>query len=111
MAEERKEELPAVKQVHLDKAITQRRAMSAFSHAFVKVFDPEQVLPNEVLPDYLDDDETVEVDEMDIIDAEPEKLCTGKVKVICEDFRGVFLFHTLVFLVLRLTIMPATLLT
>ena len=36
--------------------IAQRRAMSAFTSEFVLKIDPAQVLPQEIIPDFNDDD-------------------------------------------------------
>ena len=38
--------------------IAQRRAMSAFTSEFVLKIDPAQVLPQEIIPDFNDDDNT-----------------------------------------------------
>ena len=38
--------------------IAQRRAMSAFTSEFVLKTDPAQVLPQEIIPDFNDDDNT-----------------------------------------------------
>ena len=38
--------------------IAERRAMSAFTSEFVLKIDPAQVLPQEIIPDFNDDDNT-----------------------------------------------------
>ena len=100
ISEERRQELLLVKSVHIDEAITQRRAMSAFIRQFVGAIDPDQVLPNEILPDYVDDfpeDEDIADDGEEHValtidgDEEPPiTLTPGTVQVQAEDFAGSF---------------------
>jgi len=56
LSEEERKELLEKKNMHLGAAITQRRAVSSAVHSFVTRVAPEQQLPQQILPDELDDD-------------------------------------------------------
>ena len=63
ISEERRAELIAIKQTHIDEAVVQSREMSDFVHAFVSQHDPSQILPTEILPDYVEDDHPFQEEE------------------------------------------------
>jgi hypothetical protein len=54
ISEERKEELNLLKTTHIQDAIIQRRAVQAFVKQVMKNLNPGQVLPELMLPDYID---------------------------------------------------------
>ena len=56
LTEERRMELVAIKNTHIEEAVIQRRAMSAFVSDFVQRIDPSQVLPREIIPDFIDEE-------------------------------------------------------
>ena len=92
---ERRQELEEVKKTHIDEAVIQRRAVSAFCREFVKGHDPNQILANEILPDYLDSDlpdheHDVELEQSGEEQAANDDECVvpGIVRVIPEDYGG-----------------------
>jgi hypothetical protein len=77
-----KEELRQQKKMHLDATVTQRRTMQTFIKTFVKKLDPNQVLPNTIIPDYIEEDQPTEGDSTSL------SSLANKVTLQAEDFGG-----------------------
>jgi hypothetical protein len=80
----RRAELELEKSIHMEAAIGQCHAMQAFIKEFVKNMDPEQQLPESILPDFIDEEDEKIVEINDMHELRPH----GKVSIQAEDFRG-----------------------
>ncbi|KAG3047945.1 hypothetical protein PC121_g19772 [Phytophthora cactorum] len=86
-SEEEREAVLLEKSTHLNEAIAQRRFVSNFVKEYTALHAPQQVLPNEIIPDTTDD--VAAVDEVDIDDDErATKKVYCRVQILAEDYGG-----------------------
>ena len=84
LSPEDREELLSQKEVHLVDAVEQRRAWSTWIREYLKLVDPNLGLPDQVMPDYMDSEDSPE-------DEEKQEQKSSKVSgviVHAEDYGG-----------------------
>eukprot|EP01038_Epipyxis_sp_PR26KG_P018208 gene18208-25613_t len=79
---------------HNDAAVEQRRAISKFTREYAKSLNVNADLPNEIIPDHIDDEIEETVDDVDDAAGASSSLVNGEVLLLAGDFgQGIALPH------------------